>query len=798
MNDWIHRFHGYDPPDERRREALCTVGNGYFATRGAWAGAVAGDRHYPGTYLAGYYNRLTDQIDDHLVENESLVNLPDWLPLTAAIDDGDWLTLDNCEVLENDQELDLLRGVLTRRFRLRDPRGREVRGVERRFVSAAEPHLAGQTLAVTAVNWEGRLRLGTAVNGAVCNAGVERYRKLSGRHLTDLTATVADGNLMVTATTSQSRHRVAVGTRTTAAHNGSPVTEWTSRTDATSAYAEVVVPVRSGDVVTAEKVAAIHGSRDPGISEPLVATRTALANAPGFDQLREAQVVAWSHLWRQFSLDLEEPFDGTLAAVRLNVFHLLQSVSSHSADTDAGVPARGLHGEAYRGHIFWDELFIFPVLTLRMPALTRALLLYRYRRLPAARLAARQAGYPGAMYPWQSGSDGREESQRLHLNPLSGRWSEDATFRQRHVGLAIAYTMWQYVETTGDLEFLGDYGAEVIVEVARFFAGLAEYDQGRDRYVIRGVVGPDEFHTGYPDQPAAGIHNNAYTNVMAVWLFGVAAKALDRLPDWRRTELTESLGIRSEELSHWDELTRRMYVPFHDGVISQFEGYERLTELDWQHYRDTYGDIRRLDRILEAEGHDVTAFQVSKQADVLMLLYLLSRRELRELMERLGYPLTAGTIRATVEYYLARTCHGSSLSAVVHAWGLAMLDPDRALGFLEEALHSDAGDPSRTGTTAEGIHLAAMAGGVDLIQRCFTGLSTTRDVLRFGPHWPGKLGTLRMVLRYRGHRLVAEVSTAGVTLTVDPGPGAAIAVRCFGRTRLLKPGESRTWSVRSG
>jgi trehalose/maltose hydrolase-like predicted phosphorylase len=91
-----------------------------------------------------------------------------------------------------------------------------------------------------------------------------------------------------------------------------------------------------------------------------------------------------------------------------------------------------------------------------------------------------------------------------------------------------------------------------------------------------------------------------------------------------------------------------------------------------------------------------------------------------------------------------------------------------------------------------------MAGGVDLIQRCFTGLSTTRDVLRFGPHWPGKLGTLRMVLRYRGHRLVAEVSTAGVTLSVDPGPGAAIAVRCFGRTRLLKPGESRTWSVRSG
>ena len=266
MNNWIHRFGGYDPADERRREALCTVGNGYFATRGAWAGAVAGEHHYPGTYLAGYYNRLADHVNDHVLENESLVNLPDWLPLTAAIDDGDWLTPDNCEVVEHDQELDLLRGVLTRRFRLRDPHGREVRGVERRFVSMAEPHLAGQTLAVTAVNWVGRLRLGTAVNGAICNAGVERYRKLSGRHLTDVSATVADGNLMVAATTSQSRHRVAVATRTIATHNGSPVTEWTSRTDATSAFAELVVPVRSGDVVTAEKVAAVYGSRDPGIS----------------------------------------------------------------------------------------------------------------------------------------------------------------------------------------------------------------------------------------------------------------------------------------------------------------------------------------------------------------------------------------------------------------------------------------------------------------------------------------------------------------------------------------------------
>ncbi|MEV0283559.1 glycosyl hydrolase family 65 protein [Kribbella sp. NPDC050820] len=793
VTDWLLRFDGYDPADERRREALCAVGNGYFASRGAWAGSAAGDRHYPGTYLAGYFNRLTDRIGQADVENESLVNLPDWLPLTVAIDNGEWLTPDNSDVLEHDVELDLRRGVLTRRFLLRDRHGREVRGIERRLASMADAHLGGQTLAVTAVNWSGRIRIGSAVRGGVTNSGVERYRKLAGRHLTDLTPVVADDKLIVTATTCQSHHRVAVGTKTVALHNGD-VFDWATRTDSTSAYAELSVEVTAGDVVSAEKVVAIHGSRDAGISEPELATRIALDNAPGFEQLTEAHALAWSQLWRRFSIDLEEPFDGTLAALRLNLFHLLQTVSPHSIDADAGVPARGLHGEAYRGHVFWDELFVFPVITLRIPELTRALLQYRCRRLPAARLAARQSGYPGAMFPWQSGSDGREESQRLHLNPLSGRWTEDATFRQRHVGLAVAYTMWQYVETTGDVGFLSDYGAEVIVEVARFFAALAEYDAGRDRYVIRGVVGPDEFHTGYPGRADPGVDNNAYTNVLAVWLFDAAAHALDRLPPWRRTELIESLGLTQAERNRWDELTRRMYVPFHDGVISQFEGYERLEELDWPHYRRKYGDIRRLDRILEAEGRDVTSYQVSKQADVLMLLYLLPRRDLYSLMDRLGYPLSSGILRSTVEYYLARTCHGSSLSAVVHAWGLATLDPDRALAFLEQALHSDSGDATRTGTTAEGIHLAAMAGSADIVQRCFTGLTTTNDVLRFGPRWPAKLGTLRMVLRYRGHRVVAEISTKSVTLTVDPEPGPAIAARCYGRTRLLRPGETHTWT----
>ena len=216
--------------------------------------------------------------------------------------------------------------------------------------------------------------------------------------------------------------------------------------------------------------------------------------------------------------------------VRLHLFHLLQTVSPNSVDLDAGVPARGLHGEAYRGHVFWDELFVLPLLNLRLPELGRTLLRYRSRRLPAARRAASAAGLGGAMFPWQSGSDGREESQQLHLNPRSGRWLPDATSRQRHINIAVAFNVWQHYQATGDGYFLSSTGAEMLLEVARCLADLAREDPATGRYAIRGVVGPDEFHTGYPGGPQTGVDDNAYTNVMTAWVLRRGLDVLERLP----------------------------------------------------------------------------------------------------------------------------------------------------------------------------------------------------------------------------------------------------------------------------
>jgi trehalose/maltose hydrolase-like predicted phosphorylase len=454
--------------------------------------------------------------------------------------------------------------------------------------------------------------------------------------------------------------------------------------------------------------------------------------------------------------------------LRLHVFHLLQTVSPHSVDLDVGVPARGLHGEAYRGHIFWDELFIFPFLNLRIPEITRALLRYRHRRLPAARRLAREAGYCGAMYPWQSGSDGREETQVLHLNPKSGRWLPDNTHLQRHVNAAIAYNVWRHYEATGDAEFLSVYGAEMLVEIARFWASIASFNAERGRYEIRGVMGPDEFHDRYPWAEKPGLDNNAYTNVMAVWVLLRALDARMLLDSERRVELDERLGLGADEVAGWDEISRKMFVPFHDGVISQFEGYERLEEFDWEDYRAKYGDIHRLDRLLEAEGDTVNRYKASKQADALMLFYLFSAEELGDLFARLGYPFEGELIPRTVDYYLRRTSNGSTLSGIVHSWVLARSDRARSWTQLKAALESDIADV-QGGTTPEGIHLGAMAGTVDLVQRGQTGLEIRDDMLRLNPCLPEELRGLRFRIRHRGHWLDIDIGCERLTISAPDG-----------------------------
>ncbi|MFP4310577.1 MAG: glycoside hydrolase family 65 protein [Nitriliruptoraceae bacterium] len=786
---WVFGYEGFEPEEEPLREALCTLGNGYLATRGAVPGSRADGVHYPGTYVAGCYNRLASEVSGRTVVNESLVNLPDWVFLQIAIDDGEWLDLTAGEVLDHELRLDLRRGLLIRRLRRRDA-DRTLRVVERRLVHMRDEHLAALELTVVAEDFSGRLRVRSGLDGRVANDGVARYADLASQHLTG-TEVSADGELLrLRTTTSTSKLAIAEAARTRLQREGEPIDAQrrTVRGPGWIAH-ELAVDLEEGDPITVDKVVAVHTAREVATFEPEKDATLELRGAGSFTDLLGPHVAAWHGLWDRFGID-GELGGGMDRIVRLHLFHLLQTVSPNTSSYDVGVPPRGLHGEAYRGLIMWDELFVLRILHLRLPALTRALLGYRYHRLPAARRAARAAGYAGAMYPWQSASNGEEAAQEWHLNPQSGRWVPDPTDLQRHIGLAVAYNVWTYQDTTDDRAYLAEQGAEILLEVARFFSSLATYDAGIGRYAIRGVVGPDEFHTSYPDADEPGLDNNAYTNVMAAWLFHRVLELPELLTELRWSELTSQLELGAEELERFEELSRLLIVPFHDGVISQYEGYEDLEELDWDRLREEHGDIHRLDRILEAEGDTPDRYKASKQADVLMLFYLFSAEELRALFERLGYRLDPETITRTIDYYLDRTSHGSTLSSVVHAWVLARAHREQALTFLDRAFASDVHD-LQGGTTPEGIHLGALAGSVDLLLRCFTGLEVRDGSLYVNPVWPPELGTLEFDLVFRSCQLSLKVDSERISVANRAGEGRP-SVRVCGpeETVELAPGQT--------
>ena len=273
---------------------------------------------------------------------------------------------------------------------------------------------------------------------------------------------------------------------------------------------------------------------------------------------------------------------------------------------------------------------------------------------------------------------------------------------------------------------------------------------------------------------------------------------IDLLPEARRGELLTRLSLDDAELGRWDAVSRRMRVVFHgDGVISQFEGYENLTELDWGAYRARYGDISRLDRILEDEGDTPNAYKASKQADVLMVFYLLSTEVLDSIFERLGYDPGPDAITRTIAYYLQRTSHGSTLSRVVHSWVLARRDPARSWDFFEDALRSDLED-TQGGTTQEGIHLGGMVGTVDLLQRRSLGIEVRDHVVHFNPVLPAEVRTIAFEICFRGCWMHLNLSRNQFIVTVLDRNEGPVLVGLGGDVVELGPGQHQMLPLGAG
>lgn len=388
------------------------------------------------------------------------------------------------------------------------------------------------------------------------------------------------------------------------------------------------------------------------------------------------------------------------------------------------------------------------------------------------------------MFPWQSGSDGREETQIIHLNPVSGKWGDDYSSLQRHVSLAIAFNIWNYLKITGDINFLRDYGAEMFFEICRFWASMVEKDRDGGRYSIKNVMGPDEFHEAYPNSTEGGLKDNSYTNLMVAWMMSKAPDLLELLKPDDQALIKSKLLLNDKELTKWEDISTKINIVVQNGIIAQYDGYFDLKELDWDFYKKKYGNVHRMDRLLKAEGKSADEYKVAKQADTIMTFYNLTEEEVTQILKRLGYCLAEDYLKRNLDYYLGRTSHGSTLSRVVHAYVSNKVgNKVDSWKLYKEALISDFTD-IQGGTTGEGIHTGVMAGTVLVALRSFAGVDIKNGMLYISPNMPEHWEEIRFNIGLSSDRIFFNVTAKKIELKME-GVSEKILVKIKGENYNL-------------
>lgn len=788
-DSWQLHYYDYNKDKERSREALLTVGNGYFGTRGALEESEANDVNYPGTYMPGLFNRRTSKVGDRDIENEDFVNASNWLPVSFRIDGGDWFEFrpDATFSIEKiHRRLDMRNGTLFRYMIVADKEGRRTLIKSTRFAGMHDPHRAGLNYAITPLNYSAQVDIQSMLSGDHINAGVERYSDLEQEHLEPVSENAKDGILQLLVKTNESDVKIAMVAkhRVNRIHIDSKIK--TGRAKISESFK---IEAKEGEEISLEKMVTVYTTLENDSEEPIRDAVRAINEVEGFRDELEKSAAAWKEIWERVNIRITGDRNAQ-RLLHLHLYHMMVTASPHTAQLDTGIPPRGLHGEAYRGHIFWDELYIVPLYNIHFPEVTRSTLQYRYNRLDEARKYAKEYGYEGAMFPWQSGSDGREETQVVHLNPMSGEWGDDYSSLQRHVSLAIAFNFWNYFHTTGDREFMVNYGNEVFFDICKFW--ISKTHKGEDgRYHIDKVMGPDEFHEKLPGSNEGGLTDNAYTNIMVSWMLTRAEDLVEDFQDEGISDVLNHLEISEEDFTTWKEIERKLALHINEeGIIEHFDGYFDLEELDWDAYREKYGDIHRLDRILKAEGKSPDAYKLSKQADLLMTFYNLGNAEVTSIIEKMGYEVPEDYIQRNFDYYIQRTSHGSTLSRLVHAH-LAFKAGLKEKGWelYMESLESDLND-IQGGTTGEGIHCGVMAGTVFDSLVSFAGLDVSGEVPVIDPEMPEGWKEMQFCFGFRGDRFAVTISESDCKITVKESAKDKIKLHICGDEKVLTPGES--------
>jgi kojibiose phosphorylase len=712
---------GWDPELQNVNETNFALGNGYIGSRGILEENPPDCR--PGTFFAGVYEGTRALVPE-------LVNVPNPIDFRISVD-GEKLGAVAMDIVSHKRILDMYKGILVRHTIYANARKKRFDYQSMRFFSMHNKHTAVMRVYVTPLDENSTLTVTNAVDTSIMNMGL--VTEGEKKHVMVVESGKSDKiNYVCTKTIEKDIYITYT----------SQVFVKKGRKSYVSSDWTFTLNLKKGETACITNYLSFHASNTVKLEKIKKAAVNSSSRSmkKWFDQLFHKHCKAWEKKWKKVNVEIDGDPD-IERAVRFNIYHLLIAASEHCDDVSIG--AKALTGEGYRGHIFWDtELFCLPFFTYTNTDLARNLLMYRYNRLDAARKIAQEKGYQGAMFPWESADSGEETTPSWYKDGR-GKIQRVLTMEQEcHITANIAYAVVHYYTATNDVHFLLNYGLEIILETARFWSSRVEYNRRRKRYEINNVIGPDEFHEG--------VNNNAYTNILAQWNLRMAAQLCRTLKKKYPAEikaLMERINLKVFDLESWRQIASKLYIPFSKKtkIIEQFEGFLKkrklpLPELD-HHSLPVYPNNIR----------DIKSTQYVKQADVVMILFILS--DLFSLEAK----------RKNYLFYESRTLHKSSLSASIHALVSAELGLEhKAYHYFDIATHTDL--KNVYGNTADGIHAASLGGVWQALIHGFAGMRIRRGILSFSPRLPFEWKRITFSFKFKGYDISADINQEKVSL----------------------------------
>jgi alpha,alpha-trehalose phosphorylase len=724
-------------------ESVFAVGNGYLGLRGTPEEGTPA--HDAGAILNGFHETWPIVYPEDAFglarTGQTIVNATDGSIIRLFVDDEPF-SLATSKVLRFERALDMKTGILQREVEFETERGQRLLVCSTRLASFEHRHLAAMSYEVSAVDSGVRIAISSELvtyGPGETSDDPRRGKGFAENVLVPVSARADGARAVLEMATRNSGLSLAVGME----HEieGARSVEATAEGD--GARVVVLADLEPGEQVSLYKYVAYHwASGDLAGRVDRTLDRAAF---DGYEQVEREHARHVAEFWERSDVEIEGAPE-VQRAVRFNLFHLMQATARAEG---LGVAAKGVTGRGYEGHYFWDtEIYVVPFLMHTSPRWARQVLDFRVGMLDAARARAREVGHRGALYPWRT-INGEEASA----------WYAAGT-AQYHINADIAYAFRHYAWVSGDIGFLIGDGAEVLVETARLWMGLGFFTA--NGFCINAVTGPDEYTTV--------VDNNAYTNLMAKENLEGAVRVMQ----WLRgedpvayAELALATGLTDEEIDGWLRAADAMYLPRHDGIVLQDDGFLERKRWDFEGTRDKHP------LLLHFHPLELYRHQVIKQTDVVLASYLVEHH------------FDAEEIRRTFDYYDPLTTGDSTLSACVQSVVASAVGyPEAALRYFEDAAMVDLEDAH--GNTADGIHIASAGGTWLALVAGFGGLRDFDGDVRFSPRLPAEWERLRFRVTVRDQVVEVDMTHAGTTYTLIEGRG--LPLKHFGEQLRVRPG----------